>query len=203
MNAIYVGCAYAPVAVFGELWGVSFLTRVYSLSTEVAASVVSTMFIGWAIGSPLIGAISDRIGKRIPMMIISGFASLILLSIILYVPNLPLAFLYVLMFLFGALNTGVSVSYAVSGEINVRKIAGTSVSFANMASVLVGMMFQPIVGWLLDVNWDGKMVNGVHYYSAVDYRWAMLSLIGCLIVCCVSVFFIRETNCKSVVTLGE
>ena len=42
----YSGFAFAPVMVFGGLWGVSFLKEAFTLSSTMAAQAVSLIFIG-------------------------------------------------------------------------------------------------------------------------------------------------------------
>ena len=119
------------------------------------------LFIGWAIGGPVTGWISDRIKRRKIVLILSAFLSLLFAGIALLVPHLlSLTLLFSLLFLYGLANTGVATAYAVASEINPLRVAGTSVAFANMASVLIGAGFQPLIGWLLENNWGGAMENG-------------------------------------------
>jgi MFS family permease len=196
-NALYVGLVYAPTAAIAELWGVTFLAQNYHLSRQVAATAVSLIFIGWGVGGPLIGWFSDRIQRRRPLMLASALGCLVFLSLILYLPiNTPIVILYSAMFLYGIFNTGVATSYAVASEINPRGIAGTSVAFANMASVIIGALFQPLIGWILDLNWDGKMQDGAPIYSAHAFHLAFLLFPICLAFSVVLVFFVKETYCK-------
>ena len=39
-------------------------------------------------------------------------------------------------------------------------------------------IFQPLIGWLLDLGWDGTVENGVRVYSPENYRMAMLALMA-------------------------
>ncbi|MBN1684041.1 MAG: MFS transporter [Gammaproteobacteria bacterium] len=196
-NGIYIGVLYAPMTAFSELWGVSFLERVYHLSVKTAALAIGVIFIGWAIGAPIVGWISDCIRRRKPILILSALLSLIFLGIVLYAPNLPLPLLFIFLFLFGVSNTGVGVSYAVGEEVNPRSEAGTSVAFANMASVLIGTILQPLIGWLLDLGWSGKMLDGIRYYDASDFHRAMIILIGCFIIGIIFSFLVPETRCRN------
>ncbi|MGD9153663.1 MAG: MFS transporter [Gammaproteobacteria bacterium] len=198
INVIFIAALYAPITAFCEFWGTSYLRTVYSISVKHAASGISFIFLGWIIGSPIMGYISDTIGKRRPLMIASAFAGLIFLSAILYLPKLNLIYVFTLLFLFGLTNPGVSISYSLSGEINPSFAAGTSIALANMASVTFGLLGQPLIGWLLDLNWKGAMLNGVRHYSAANYRATMSVLVICMLVACISSFFIKETHCRNV-----
>lgn len=193
INGVFVGFLYAPTAAFAELWGVSYLHRVYNFRPEVAAGAVSMIFIGWLISSPIAGWISDRIGRRKPIMLVSVIASLICMASILYLPSLSKTALFCLLFLYGLSNVGVATSYAIACECNPRPIAGTSMSFANMASVIIGALFQPIIGWILDLQWSHKFVEGARYYSAHDFRMAMLLLPLCFVISLIAWYFLQET----------
>lgn len=197
LNAVYVGLLYAPTAAFAELWGVSFLVRTYHFSTQIAATAISFIFIGWAIGGPILGLISDRIQRRRPVMIFSVIGSFIFITLVIYLPHMSTWLLFSLLFLYGISNTGVATAYAVAAEINPRPVAGTSMAFANMASVLVGAAFQPIIGWFLDLQWQGNFENGVPFYSAHAYRMALLALPLCLLLGFVIILLVRETHCRT------
>jgi MFS family permease len=197
-NAIYVGLLFAPTAAVAELWGVTFLMQAYHLDLHIAAIAVSLIFVGWGVGGPLIGWFSDHIQRRRPLLFISAASCLFSLLLILYMPSTTsVSALFIVMFLYGITNTGVATSYAVASEINPRPIVGASVAFANMASVIIGALFQPIIGWLLDLNWDGKMQNGAPLYSVSNFQLAFLLLPICLALSFVMAFFIKETYCQT------
>ncbi len=194
VNALYAGLIYAPTAAFAELWGPSYLQRTYGFSTDHAAFLIGLIFIGLGIGAPVVGWISDQFKSRTGFMFFSAFFSLLFLSIVLYVPTLSLTVLALLLLAYGFCNAGVALAYAVAGEINPPETAGISIALTNMASILIGSMLQPVLGWLLDLRWTGQWVHGVHFYSAADFRQAMAILPGCLALACVVVFFIRRVK---------
>lgn len=196
LNALYAGLVYAPTAAFAELWGVSFLVRTHHLDHHWAALGVGLIFIGWGVGGPLVGWWSDAMMRRKPIMLLSAAAGLVIISLILYAP-LSKPLLFALLFLYGISNTGVATAYAVSTEINVRAVAGTSLAFANMASVIIGAAFQPIIGGFLERHWNGELLDGVPVYSAADFRSAMILLPICMALGLISAFFVKETFCKA------
>ncbi len=193
INVVIIGLLYAPTMVLGELWGPLYISRVYNVSPIEAASVISVILLGWAIGSPLFGWISDRIQRRKPIIVCSAAFSLIFIFIILYCPSLPMPWLFVVAFLYGFSNVGVSTCYAVAAELTPNHYAGTALGFTNMASILLGALFLPIVGRLLDLHWDGKLVDGMRFYSAADLQSAMISLPICLVLCLILCFFLKES----------
>ncbi len=196
-NGLFVGFLYAPTAAFAELWGVSYLSATYHLSVEVSASAVSMIFLGWGFGGPLAGWLSDLIGRRKPLFYGSACLSFLWMTLVLYLPgNTSYITLFLLLFAYGISNAGVAVSYALSSEINQRAVAGTSMAFANMASVLIGALLQPFIGWMLGV---GTIKAGIHVYSTQDYHVAMIVLPVCLLLALFFARFVKETYCQSVV----
>ena len=49
--SVYSGLAFAPITLFGGLWGVPFISEAFELDKIHAANVVSLLFIGFAIGA--------------------------------------------------------------------------------------------------------------------------------------------------------
>lgn len=197
INGIFAGLLYAPTAAFAELWGPSYLHTVYHIPLTVAADAVSLIFIGWAIGGPIAGWISDRIQRRKPIMWVSSVLSLLLMAIILYLPNLSEIALFVLLFLYGIANVAVAITYVVAAEINPKAVAGTAMGFTNMASVIIGASFQPVIGKLLDLQWNGITHLGAPVYTAVNYKTAMMCLPICTFLAIIMCAFIKESFEKS------
>ncbi len=193
VNGIVAGFLYAPTVAFAELWGPAYLHGVYHVSGVMAASAISVIFIGWGVGSPIMGWVSDHLCSRKTVLLMSILLSALFLTLALYLPHQSIVIIFVLLFCYGVCNAGLSVCYAVACEINPQPIAGTSMSFANMASVIVGALFQPVVGWLLEWHWKGLRVGGLPIYSASDYRLAMLALPLCFLVSLVALSVLKES----------
>jgi MFS family permease len=196
INGLFVGLLFAPTSAFGELWGVSYFVGTYHLSQSTAANAVGFIFIGWAVGGPIAGWFSDDLKRRKIVMMLSAVASLLTLGVALYLP-LPFFGLCTMLFLYGIANAGVGVSYALSSEINHKAVAGISMAFANMASVVLGAFCQPLIGWLLEKQWNHLQVNHVPVYSVHAYQMAMLPLLLMVALAIVVVFFVKETYCTA------
>jgi len=65
-----------------------------------------------------------------------------------------------------------------------------------MASVIVGAAFQPVIGWLLDLHWDGKMRNGAPVFSPENFHSSVVVLPLCFIVCLLLIWKLKETHCQ-------
>lgn len=197
----FIGCLfYLPASVFLDLWGIPYLEAVYQLTPEQAASAVSCTFVGWIISGPSIGAISDKIKQRRLPLIISAFMSTIFLSLIFYIPGLSLYTLYVLFFFVGIFCGAHPLCFALGKENCPNQISGTAVAVVNTLIMLGGWVFQPVVGKLLDQHSANIVIqNGVRIYSASDYNYALTVIPVGLILTIALSFFLKETNCASVV----
>jgi hypothetical protein len=63
------------------------------------------------------------------------------------------------------------------------------VALINTGDALLGSFTEPMIGKLLDLFWQGKIVNGVHYFSTRDFQLALsllpvylLLALGCLLI---------------------
>ena len=195
-NALFSGLLFAPTALFGELWGVTFLTSTSSVSTHEAATAVGLIFIGWTIGGPAVGWFSDKIKRRKPIMYVSALSGLILLPfIVFFSASSPQWMIASALALYGFFNSGLVASYAVCTEINPKHVSGVALGFTNMASVIIGALFQPIVGALLDWQWDGSLANGTPIYAAETFRNTMLVMPLCSLGALLCAFKVQETYC--------
>jgi MFS family permease len=190
-----IGCAFfLSLAVFAELWGIPFIRGIYHLPQNQSAFVCSLVFAGWLIGAPFNGWLSDKSKTRKLPLIIGGILSLLIISIIIFKPlNISLHLLYILVFLFGFFSSVQIICFAVSRENNPTHVAATAVAFTNFLIMLGGMVFQPLVGKLLDIGWLGQMERGVRIYSAADYQHALLIIPIFIFIGILLAFRIRET----------
>lgn len=188
-----IGCfLYLPLSALAELWGVPYLAQVHHLPTTTAATICSMIFLGWAVGGPLAGWFSDRFMSRRLPLIIGALVSIVLILVILYVPTLNLPTLSLLLFLFGVFNSVESITFAIGKEAAPKLIAGTAVALINTLVMVGGVIFQPVIGALLDYHATTMVGETIPSYSIHDYQFALLVIpIGLLIALILS-FFIKS-----------
>ena len=192
-----IGCLlYIPTSAFAELWGITYLKTAYHFTSMEAARVVSMIFLGWAVGGPIVGWFSDKISQRRLPMTIGSVVAAILLAVVFYVPNLPKGAVGLVLFAFGFFSSAQVIVFAVGREISCSKSAGTAIALTNMFVMIGGVVFQPLIGVFLDYFWSGKIVNGVHVYTLADYQTALAVLPLGLLLCVFMTFFLTETHGK-------
>lgn len=195
LNALYAGFLYAPTTVIGESMGPAYLAYGRGLTIHCAAFAVGLIFIGWVIGGPIFGHLSDKIGKRKPLMLLSGVCGVIFTSIFVFVPNLSPFMLYTVFFFFGVTNSGVALAYALSTELSQRIVIGTTIAFTNMMSIFVGAGLQPLVGFLVDRH-AGERGYHVDLLRLTDFQAGLWLLPIFSLVACLLVLTLKETYCK-------
>ncbi len=183
---------------FGGLWGVPWLQSVHGFTPTHAAATTSMIFVGWAIFSPFMGWISDRIGRRNPVLLAGALVALAALAILLNRPPSSPAAMMALIFVLGAGGSAMTVCFGSVRELNHPGYGSTAVGLMNMCVVGSGAVMQPLIGWLLDSKWDGALLDGARIYSAAAYDYAFHSLLIMLALALIAGFGLRETRCRPV-----
>lgn len=193
--SLYSGLAFAPVSVFGGLWGVPFIVEAHGLATQDAAFATSFIFIGFAVGAPFLGWLSDKIKKRKPVMLWGPAIALLSLSIVIYCPLLSLFALCLLLFCFGFGASGFFTSFAMIREVFPLTLAATVLGFMNTFDSVCEAVTEPIVGIILDGTWNGKLNQHLHVFTTMGYQISLSVLIIYLLIALLILRFINETNC--------
>ena len=137
---------------FAGLWGVPFLEARYGMGTTSAAAVGSLMMICWAVGGPLMGAFSDRLGRRKPLYLAGALVSALGWLIMIFWPGLPVGGFLVLAALTGLATGGMIIGFAFSKESVPARFSGTVAGAINMGVMIGPTFLQPAMGWILDLS---------------------------------------------------
>ena len=199
-----IGCMlYLPSIVLLDVYGISYFKAAHQITSQQAANVSALTFLGWIIGGPVIGVISDKIKRRrLPLMVTSVMTAVVL-YIIFYYPGLTLNQLSILAFIAGICCGAHPLCFVLGKESNPAHMAGTSVAVTNMFIMLGGMIFPPIVGKLLDLHTKSLLINGLHSYTASDYTFALNIVPLGIVVGSILSMFLKETYGKSQATVAE
>ncbi len=190
----YSGLAFAPLSVLGGLWGNPFVQEAYHVSRTETAALFSLMFVGLGIGSPFFGLCSDRLGKRLPVMKMGVVLSLISLLFALYATNMPIWMLGLCLFLLGFGVGAFMLGFVLGSRINTLALAATVVALINTGDNLFESITEPFIGKLLDLNWHGQMMDGIHYFSVDAYQLAFLPLPIYFALALGLLYFIKEPD---------
>lgn len=165
---------YMPLSILGALWGAEYISAVTGGTKLQATSAISMMYIGWLVGGPLAGWISDRYGIRRRMLMLASAATLAVTLFIALVPSMSLTTTYFVMLLLGLASTSQVVVFASAVEHNPSNVTGTAIAATNMIIMLLGGVGEWAFGELLDLF--GTPAAGSVTYSAAAYHYAILLL---------------------------
>lgn len=197
-TGIAVMCCWAPIAIFSELWGVPFLMDLQKIDSTAAASEAAWVWYGIALGSPIIGWLSDRISSRRIPIILCAIIGLVSATMLIYAHVESVITIETLLFFFGLSAASQPVTFGLIVDNNPNEIIGTAIGFNNMAAIS-GALLQVLVGILISTMWQGQMISGTPIYTIYEFKYAF-AVIPCisLIAIFTSIFLIKETNCKKI-----
>ncbi|OGA14012.1 MAG: MFS transporter [Betaproteobacteria bacterium RIFCSPLOWO2_02_FULL_65_20] len=193
---IISGGVSGPALTFAGLWGVPFLRTHYGLATATAAMITSLLLLSWALGGPVMGALSDRFRERKPLYGLGAGIAAAGWFIVFLIPNLPLAVLITVLVVTGIASGCIMIGFAFAKESTPAALAGTTSGVINMGNMLGGMIMQPAVGWVLDRYWHGTVEGGARIYGFAAYRAGFSLMLAWLVLAMVLLLFTHETRCR-------
>jgi sugar phosphate permease len=175
---------------FSGLWAVPYLTDGLGMSRSDATLHVTAMILGFAFGSPLVGTLSDRMGRRLPLL--RGLALAFLACWMPWVMGwvLPYAASIAAFACMGLSMSGAVLCWALAKELNPPSLSGTATSLVNTGGFLGTALLQPGVGWILDLSGELPVLDAYRRAAGV---LALVALAGV-----VAAFRLRETRCRNV-----
>ena len=183
---------------FAGLWATPYLMQVHGMARAVAATHLSLWFGGFAVGCFFIGTLSDRIGRRKPVLIAASHIYAAIWLIWLSGIAMPLWATYTLFAVMGLATAGFSLTWACAKEVNPPLMSGMSTSVANMGGFLAGALLQPLVGWLMDLAWKGEMLAGARLYDLAAWRGGVTVVAVCALIGAIGSWWIVETRCRNI-----
>ena len=189
---MYSGFAFAPLAVFGSLWGIPFIQVSDHLSTISASEMVSWLYIGFGVGGVFFGYIAKASQRLYPSMFIGLAVSFISLCLFVY-SGLTSHIIQTMCLLFLGIGTGAfMLGFNLGKNLNQLLLAATVVAFINTGDAFLGGITDPIIGKILDSTHSGNklLLTDISMHS---YHLAFAILPLYLLV---SVFFLLKIKIK-------
>jgi MFS family permease len=185
---LIAGFLFIPTTIFDMIWGVRFLQEGHGLDYGDAVMRSAAVPFGWIIGCPLLGFISDRIGRRKPVLIFAGMVLLLCLFLILYrrVDRFPP---YSLGLVAGIASGAAMIPYTVIKEANPPEYSGTATGVVNFLNFTFSALLGPVFGWLLV-----RVSGGGDVTQLSDYRTTFTPLLFGVVIAIVLAFILKETG---------
>ncbi|MGO9359033.1 MAG: MFS transporter [Xanthobacteraceae bacterium] len=181
------GLLFLPTTVGDMIWGVSFLRQGWHIDYAEAVNRASMVPLGWVIGAPVLGYISDHTGRRKPVLMAGMALMLVATAAILYLPanTLPP---YMLGLLLGIGSGAAMIPYSIIKEVNPDNVKGSATGAINFLVFVMSAFAAPAFGWLLQ-----KLEAGGPLTTDVFAKGGSVG-IAAIIIAAVLALFIRETG---------
>ena len=159
------GLLFIPTTIFDMIWGVRFLQEAHGFDYASAVMRSSTVPFGWIIGCPLLGFLSDRIGRRKPVMIGGATVLLVCLAWMLY-GRAEVFPPYVVGLVAGMASGAAMLPYTVIKEANRPEFSGTATGVVNFLNFTFSALLGPVFGRILQKVSGGASTMTLEHYQA-------------------------------------
>ena len=215
---------YLPLSVLAALWGTSSLETLDGLDSDKASIAISMLAIGWLIGCPIVGILSDRFKRRKIFLIIGCLGGGATMALLLIPGLFSFEVLLVLLLVSGLLTSSQAITFAMAMEVNPRRFRATATAICNFLVMLIAAVLQVGIGWIL--NWRA----GVHTPASLpavkapsthpmanhvaagvknpdtfamldpgDFQWALATIPILFVIALALCFFIKESHGQNLV----
>jgi MFS family permease len=161
---IIAGLLFIPTTIFDMTWGVRYLEEAHGFDYATAVLRSASVPFGWIIGCPLLGFLSDRLGRRKP--VIAGGA-VVLLGCLAWILHGPADILppYALGLAAGIASGAAMLPYTVIKEANAPEHSGTATGVVNFINFTFSALLGPVFGWLLAAVTGGAAQRELAHYQ--------------------------------------
>ena len=181
------GLLFAPTTIFAMTWAVSFFEKDKGFIFHDAAITSAMVAFGWVFGCPLLGFITDKLGRRKPVLIGGAIIMIVSLLQLIYIPDLYPA--KISMFIFGLGSGAAMIPYSVIKEANPDYVKGSATGAINFITFGVTTLLNPVFS-----RWFGKslgLVSGEQHFNNSILFW-----IGGIVLAILISMMLKETGSK-------
>lgn len=190
LAGLYTCLLNLPIMILCALWGASYLQVVYGASTMQATQIISLLLFGSMIGSPCLGWLSDRQGRRKPMMWLGVLGSLLCLLPLWWIDSLSLGTLALVFMGLGFFTSAQVMSYPLLAEIHLPQHVGNATGVASMIIMGGAAVGQLLFGAFVQNHAGAQTL----VYSVSDYQYAMSIFPVAIGLAGIILWFIKEVQ---------
>jgi len=185
---LVAGLLFIPTTIFDMIWGVRYLQEAHGFDYGSAVMRSAMVPMGWIIGCPLLGFISDRLGRRKPVIIGGAVVLLSCLAWILY-GRTDVFPPYVLGLAAGLASGAAMLPYTVIKEANPPQFSGTATGVVNFLNFTFSALLGPVFGLMLQ-----NVSGGAAQMELRHYQTAFVPLLYGVGIAIILSLFLKETG---------
>jgi MFS family permease len=182
------GLLFIPTTILGMTWGVRFLQEARGREYDTAVMVAATIPLGWMIGCPLLGFISDRLGRRKPVILGGALMLTVVVTWVLF-GNPEIFRGPAVGILMGIASGAAMLPYTVIKEVNPPQLSGTATGVVNFLNFTFSALLGPVFGSRLVAISEGDTSQVLAHYQA-GFQPLLYGTLLALVLSC----FLRETG---------
>jgi sugar phosphate permease len=188
---LIAGLMFIPTTIFDMVWGVRFLQEAHGADYGTAVMRSATVPFGWIIGCPLMGFISDHLGRRKPVLIVAAVLLFNCMAWILFGPS-EIFPPYVLGLLTGIVSGAAMLPYTIIKEANPPQFGGTATGVVNFLNFTFSALLGPVFGWSLQ-----QVSGGASHLGLPHFQRAFQPMLVGVLIAIVLCLFLKETGARA------
>jgi MFS family permease len=183
---LYAAMTWGVIVAFAGLWAIPYFQTAYQLSLSSAAWLSSLIFLSIAVFNPIMGWLPNYFSEK-TILFFSALVFFISMTLLIYVPHLPLSIVIALLAVLGCCASGYILVFSIVRELSPPESRATALGLTNLFTISIGSpVLQPLVGFLLSFT----LIHGDHldYLQTHNYKIAFTVFPLCLFlasICCI------------------
>jgi MFS family permease len=190
---VFAAMLYLPLSSLAELWIVPYTKLRFEISTELASTSSILLFIGYAAGSVISAWIAENFKSYKKTLLVSTLLCICTCILALFVDCLGFWGSMTMLLLSGTFAGSSTLAFSIAYNMVPQEYSGTSTGFTNAVTMSSGIVFQPLLGYLLDFfnNADNSTIS---VYSVDAYRKTFVVVIYAIVLAFILTLFVRDTK---------
>lgn len=187
---IYGATVYVTMPLLGAFWGTSYLIA-RGHTPASSALIVSMIWLGLAIGSPLFSKLSEVMKRRKPILAFCGGVGVVASMLILLSGSSNNYYLGLLFLLVGLASAGQNLSFAIITEHAPKSLKATALGINNTAIMGLAAILPPFVTSIIQFFTHGEHPSLAAYtmgFSVIPVVYGIALF--------VAIFGLKETFCR-------
>lgn len=182
------GLLFAPTTIFAMTWAVAFFEQDKQFAFHDAAVTSGMVAFGWVFGCPLLGFITDKMGRRKPVLLAGAILMILSLLQLIFFPDLFPPKLT--MFILGVGSGAAMIPYSIIKETNPDFVKGSSTGAINFITFGVTTLLSPIFS-----HFFGKTLGFSD--ANIHFRNSLFFWIGGIVLAILVSLLLKDTGRKS------